>query len=39
MSGANRVQITDFQRGKGSGSVATRRKLASALGVAADDLI
>lgn len=38
-SGVNRVQIADMESGKGSGSVATLVKLASALGVAVDDLI
>ena len=37
-SGVNRVQITDIESGKGSGSVATLVKLASALNVAVDDL-
>lgn len=38
-SGVNRVQITDIESGKGSGSVATLVKLASALNVTVDDLI
>lgn len=38
-SGVNRVQITDIESGKGSGSVATLVKLASALDVTVDDLI
>jgi predicted transcriptional regulator len=38
-SGVNRVQIADIEAGRKSGSVATVRKLADALGVAVDDLI
>ncbi|RDE09460.1 helix-turn-helix transcriptional regulator [Pelagibacterium lacus] len=37
-SGVNRVQIADIESGRKSGSIATIRKLAQALGVAMDDL-
>lgn len=39
ISRVNRVQITDIELGKGTGSVATLLKLASALDVTVDDLI
>lgn len=38
-SGVNRVQIADIESGRKSGSIETLRKLADALGIAADDLI
>jgi DNA-binding XRE family transcriptional regulator len=38
-SGVNRVQIANIESGVRSGSVATMRKLAAALGVAIDDLV
>lgn len=38
-SGVNRVQIANIEAGSKSGSVATLRKLAVALGVTVDDLI
>ncbi|PKP99699.1 MAG: transcriptional regulator [Alphaproteobacteria bacterium HGW-Alphaproteobacteria-13] len=37
-SGVNRVQIADIEAGRSTGSVATLRKLADALGVGLDDL-
>lgn len=37
-SGVNRVQIADIESGRKSGSIATLRKLADALGVTLDDL-
>ena len=37
-SGVNRVQIANIESGAKSGSVATLRKLADALGVGLDDL-
>ena len=39
LSGVNRVQIADIEAGRKSGSVATLRKLAEALGVTVEDLI
>lgn len=39
VSGVNRVQITDIESGRRTGSVGTMRKLADALGVAIDDLV
>lgn len=39
LSGVNRVQIIDIESGRKTGSVATIRKLADALGVAIDDLV
>lgn len=38
-SGVNRVQIVDIESGRKTGSVATLRKLASALSVSIDDLV
>lgn len=38
-SGINRVQIADIEAGGKTGSVATLKKLASALGVGLDDLV
>jgi mRNA interferase RelE/StbE len=38
-SGVNRVQIANIEAGTASGSVATLAKLATALGVAIDDLV
>jgi DNA-binding XRE family transcriptional regulator len=38
-SGVNRVQITDIEAGRKSGSIETVRKLALALGVTIDDLV
>ncbi len=38
-SGVNRVQIVEIEAGRNSGSVRTLRKLADALGVAADDIV
>ena len=38
-SGVNRVQIANIESGAKSGSVATLRKLADALGVGLDDLV
>ena len=37
-SGVNRTQIADIEAGRKTGSVATLKKLAGALGVAIDDL-
>jgi DNA-binding XRE family transcriptional regulator len=37
-SGVNRVQIANIESGAKSGSIATLRKLADALGIAMDDL-
>jgi DNA-binding XRE family transcriptional regulator len=37
-SGVNRVQIANIESGAKTGSVATQRKLAEALGVSLDDL-
>lgn len=37
-SGVNRVQIADIEAGRKTGSVATLRKLADALGVTIDDI-
>lgn len=39
VSGVNRVQIVDIEAGRSTGSVATLKKLADALGVAIDDLV
>jgi len=38
-SGVNRVQITDIETGRKSGSIETVKKLADALSVSVDDLI
>ncbi len=38
-SGVNRTQIADIEAGRKTGSVATLKKLADALGVAIDDLV
>jgi DNA-binding XRE family transcriptional regulator len=38
-SGVNRVQIANIESGHRSGSVATLKKLATALGVALDELV
>ncbi|WP_026988506.1 helix-turn-helix transcriptional regulator [Fodinicurvata fenggangensis] len=38
-SDVNRVQITEIEAGRNSGSVETIRKLAEALGVSVDDLV
>ena len=38
-SGVNRVQIADIEAGRKTGSVATLKKLAEALGVTIDDLM
>lgn len=38
-SGVNRVQIADIEAGRKTGSVATLKKLADALGVPLDDLV
>lgn len=38
-SGVNRVQITQIETGKRSGTVDTMKKLADALGLSVDDLI
>jgi mRNA interferase RelE/StbE len=38
-AGVNRVQITNIESGTRTGSVATLKKLADALGIALDDLI
>lgn len=38
-SGVNRVQIAEIEADRKSGSVATLRKLATALGVTMDDLV
>lgn len=38
-SGVNRVQIADIEAGRSTGSVATIRKLAEALGVTIDNLV
>ena len=38
-SGVHRVQIADIEAGRKTGSVATIRKLADALGVAIDDIV
>ena len=38
-SGVNRVQIIDIEAGRKTGSVATLRKLASALGIDIEDLL
>lgn len=38
-SGVNRTQIADIEAGRKTGSVATLKKLAEALGVAIDDLV
>ncbi len=38
-SGVNRVQITNIESGKKTGSVATLKKLADALDVLVDDLV
>lgn len=37
-SGVNRVQIADIEAGRKTGSVATLRRLADALGISVDDL-
>ncbi len=39
VSGVNRVQIVDIESGRKTGSVATLKKLADALGILIDDLI
>ena len=38
-SGVNRVQIIDIESGRKTGSVATLKKLADALGISIDDLV
>jgi mRNA interferase RelE/StbE len=38
-SGVNRIQIIDIEAGRKTGSVATLRKLATALGVDIEDLL
>ena len=38
-SGVNRVQIVEIEAGRGTGSVATLRRLADALAVAMDDIV
>lgn len=38
-SGVNRVQITQIETGKRSGTVETMKKLADALGMSVDDLV
>ncbi len=38
-SGVNRVQIVDIEAGRNTGSVATLKKLATALGVTIDELV
>jgi DNA-binding XRE family transcriptional regulator len=38
-SGVNRVQIANIEAGQATGSVATLRKLADALGLTIDDLV
>ena len=38
-SGVNRVQIADIEAGRSTGSVATWKKLAEALGVGIDELV
>lgn len=39
ISGVNRVQISDIEAGRKTGSVVTLRKLADALGLTIDDLL
>ena len=39
VSGVNRVQIADFEAGRGKGAVVSVRKLADALEVRLDDLV
>ncbi len=39
LSTVNRVQITDIESGRKTGSVATLKKLADALGISLDDLV
>lgn len=39
LSGVNRVQITDIEKGRNTGSVETLKKLADALKVKIDDLV
>ncbi len=38
-SGVNRIQIVDIEAGRATGSVATLKKLATALNVTLDDLV
>lgn len=39
MASVNRVQITDIEAGRQTGSVSTLKKLAGALGLTVDDLV